>query len=105
MLDMCKSLDLNIANDRKTGDPFGSYKCFKWNGTSVVDYFITSSLIFQNVSAFKVGEFLPWLSDHCPIYFTLELRNKIEIVNSNNKKSKEKSPKQFVWSSTGKQSF
>ena len=30
MLDMCKSLDLNIVNGRKTGDLFGNYTCIKW---------------------------------------------------------------------------
>ena len=73
LLDLCKSLDLNIVNGRKTGDPFGKYTCFNWNGSSVVDYLLTSDSLFPQVSSFKVGEFLPWLSDHCPLYSTLEL--------------------------------
>ncbi len=68
LLDMCRSLDLNIVNGRKTGDVFGKYTCFKWNGNSVVDYLITSSSVFQKNSIFEVGEFLPWLSDHCPLW-------------------------------------
>ena len=71
MLDMCKSLDVNIVNGRKTGDLFGNYTCIKWNGNSVVDYLLTSAPLFQQISCFKVGDFLPWLSDHCPIHFTL----------------------------------
>ena len=42
LLDMCKSLDINIINGRKTGDPFGQYTCIKYNGNSVVDYVIAS---------------------------------------------------------------
>ena len=54
LLDTCRSLDLNIVNGRKTGDPFGKFTCFKWNGNSVVDYLITSS------SVFKKKQFLNW---------------------------------------------
>ena len=50
MLEMCKSLDLNIINGRKTGDLFGNYTCYKYNGSSVVDYLLTSASIFQKVS-------------------------------------------------------
>ena len=92
LVDMCKSLDLNIVNGRKTGDLFGSYTCFQWNGSSVVDYLIVSSSVFQNVPLFKVGEFTPWLSDHCPTYFSLELdqdiggksQNLVEKMHQNN---------------------
>ena len=45
LLDMCRSLDLNIINGRKTGDLFGKYTCFKWNGNSLVDYLLTSSSV------------------------------------------------------------
>ena len=69
LLDMCRSLDLNIINGRKTGDLFDKYTCFKWNGNSLVDYLITSSSVLKKISIFEVGEFLPWLSDHCPPLF------------------------------------
>ena len=102
---MCKSLDLNIVNGRKTGDLFGKYTCLKWNGNSVVDYLLTSSSIFQNVSSFKVGQFLPWLSDHCPIYFTLEIRKKVETASITPKLPPAKAPKQYVWSTVSRQKF
>ena len=50
LLDMCKSLDLNIVNGRKTGDLFGNYTCIKWNGNSVVDYLLTSSCLFEKIA-------------------------------------------------------
>ena len=59
LLDMCKSLDLNIINGRRTGDLFGDFTCFKWNGNSVVDYLLTSSSILQNVPLFRVWDFFP----------------------------------------------
>ena len=46
LVDMCKSLELNIINGRKTGDPFGKYTCFTWNGNSVVDYLLTPDSLF-----------------------------------------------------------
>ena len=103
LLDLCKSLDLNILNGRKTGDPFGKYTCFNWNGSSVVDYLLTSDSLFSQMSSFKVGDFLPWLSDHCPLYSTLEL-HKCKVV-SNHVTPREKAPKRFLWSHTGKQKY
>ena len=78
LVDMCKSLELNIINGRKTGDPFGKYTCFTWNGNSVVDYLLTSDSLFPQISSLEVGEFLPWFSDHCPLHFTLEVHKYLE---------------------------
>ena len=100
---MCKSLDLNIVNGRKTGDPFGSYTCFKWNGNSVVDYLITSPPVFQKISTFEVGDFFPWLSDHCPLYFTTEICNPLPIEKKC--ETRTKAPKQYIWSEESRQNF
>ena len=104
MLDMCKALDLNIINGRKTGDLFGNYTCFQWNGNSVVDYLLTSASLFHQISYLKIGEFLPWLSDHCPVHFTLEFHNK-KTTKTQTTPPKIKAPKQFVWSEMGRQRF
>ena len=84
---------------------FGSYTCFKYNGNSVVDYLLTSASLFQQISYFKVGDFLPWLSDHCPIHFTIEIYNKLYNSEPLSIPPKIKVPKQFIWSSTGRQKF
>ena len=65
LLDMCKGLELSIINGRKTGDVFGNFTSFLWNGNSVVDCLFTSEQLFKKILNFKVGEFMPWLSDHC----------------------------------------
>ena len=104
LLDMCRSLDLNIVNGRKTGDVFGKYTCFKWNGNSVVDYLITSSSVFQKNSMFEVGEFLPWLSDHCPLYFTTEISSPFPIETPI-QETRTKAPKQYVWCPESKANF
>ena len=102
IIDMCKGLDLSIINGRKTGDIFGNFTCFQWNGNSVVDYLITSEQLFQRIPNFKVGEFIPWLSDHCPLIFSLEL-NKTKELTSINKMSD--GPKHFTWSDKSKNDF
>ena len=103
LLDVCKSLDLYIANGRKTGDLFGDYTCIKHNGNSVVDYLITSSFEFKKVTSLKVGEFFPWLSDHCPLYFTLEVQmNTRTPVHVQEKK---KAPKHYIWDEGSKERF
>ena len=104
LLDLCKSLDLNIVNGRKTGDLFGNYTCFQWNGNSVVDYLVTSSCALENVMKFQVGDFLPWLSDHCPIYFTLELHSSL-FNNPVTEAPRKTAPKQYVWPAEEKQKY
>ena len=72
LIELCKSLGLVTLNGRKVGDLFGKYTSLQWNGSSVVDYVIVDQSIFPSVSFFKVGDFIPWISDHCAIRFQLE---------------------------------
>ena len=72
ILELCKNFELSILNGRKNGDLVGHYTSFQWNGNSVVDYLITSEKIAQLIPLFNAGHFIPWLSDHCPLRFTLE---------------------------------
>ena len=103
LLDLCKSFDINIANGRTTGDLFGNYTMFNWNGSSAVDYLLTSESLSPQISSFRVGEYTPWFSDHCPIYSTLELCKGMEENRSQT--PKKKAPMRFVWSDEGKQKF
>ena len=83
LLDLCKSGDFRIANGRKPGDIFGKYTSMQWNGSAVVDYVISQASNLNRVVELKVGKFLPWLSDHCPLMYKLKLDmeklNKTEI--------------------------
>ena len=103
LLELCKALDINIINGRTTGDLFGSYTMFNWNGSSVVDYLLSSGNISHKVLSFKVGEFTPWLSDHCPIYSTIELSKDVGVNCPLT--PKKKAPLRFVWSETGKRDY
>ena len=103
MLDMCKSLNINIVNGRKTGDLFGNYTCFNWNGNSLVDYVLTSASLFQKISVHKVQNFIPLISDHCSVHFTLEVNR--EIQSADTMTPEIKAPKSFVWTELGKLKF
>ncbi len=73
LIDFCKSNDMLIINGRKIGDTVGKFTSHQYNGSAVVDYFISPNWFSRNISLFKVGQFIPWLSDHCPIHTTLTL--------------------------------
>ena len=74
LLDFCKTNDYLIVNGRKLGDIFGNYTSHQWNGSSVVDYFIASNANLEKILNFSIGEFVPWLSDHCPVDTNLILK-------------------------------
>ena len=77
LIDLCKSLDLTIINGRKTGDPFGAPTSFQWNGNSVIDYAISSQTLFPQIVTFKIGNYKPWISDHCPLHYFFQIKNPI----------------------------
>ena len=103
LLDMCKSLELNILNGRTVGDPYGEFTSFQAKGNSVVDYLITSDSLVSEVAMFSVGNFIPWLSDHCPIVYNFEINE--ELVKSHPKHPLKPAPKQYIWSEKGKEKF
>ena len=103
VLETCKCLELYIVNGRKLGDPYGNYTCFKWNGNSVVDYLLTSESLLGKISSFKVGEYLPHLSDHSPLIFSLEICRAPEIPTMKNIITK--APEQYLWQTKDIDSF
>ena len=73
LIDLCTALSLRILNGRVVGDLTGKKTCFKYNGSSVVDYVIISSGILNYVNYFIVNALEPHLSDHCSLSFALML--------------------------------
>ena len=67
LLDICKINNLIVLNGRKTGDLFGKCTSHNWNGSSVVDYFICPTSFYDRIISFSVGQYIPWISDHCII--------------------------------------
>ena len=73
LLDFCKTNEFAIVNGRKIGDLFGKCTSHQYNGSSAVDFLLTPANSFENISYFKVGDYIPWLSDHSPILADIEL--------------------------------
>ena len=94
-LDICRINDLVIANGRTVGDLFGSYTCHQSRGSSVVDYLLTPCQNLRNLLEFKVGEFHPLLSDHCPIEATVNLDSNLKVKTE--KLQMETLPNSFIW--------
>lgn len=103
LLDLCKSLDLNILNGRKTGDIFGDFTSFQWKGNGLVDYVITSKTLFSSVLSLKVGHFMPWLSDHCALHYNFQTENTHKSIL--NKTDLHPKPNMFYWDSESTEKF
>ena len=70
MIELCKSLDVHVANGRCGLDAFvGKTTC---KGSSLIDYVIFSPELFPMVSKFEVMDFDPLTSDvHNAISFNI----------------------------------
>ena len=74
LLNVCKLNNFLIMNGRKIGDVFGSLTSHQWNGSSVVDYFLSPNTFAHNILNFSVGKYIPWISDHCPIHTNILMK-------------------------------
>ena len=72
LLNMCKALNMTILNGRKSGDLFGKYTSINWNGRAVVDFGVVPIGSYEAVTSFNVGNYAPFISDHCPIFFKVQ---------------------------------
>ena len=70
LLELCETCDLSILNGCAPGDTNGRMTCNTAQGSSVVDYFLTSGSLTKTVLSMAVGDKCAE-SDHCPL--TLEL--------------------------------
>ena len=75
LLDLCKANDMLITNGRKVGDLFGKLTSHQWNGSALNDYLLAPDYFQHKITHFSVGDYAPWLSDHCPIYSTIHLNS------------------------------
>ena len=67
-MDFCKTNDFSIVNGRRVGDLFGKCTSHQYNGSSAIDYLLAPITGLEGISYFEVGDYIPWLSDHSPIY-------------------------------------
>ena len=87
LLELCKALNFMILNGRKYGDPFGEITSYQWKGKAVVDYVISSLELFDSITYFKVGDYSPLISDHCPLFY--EMHSKIGPKKTNDESLRE----------------
>jgi len=72
ILELCISNQLRVLNGRTFGDSTGKYTCFNYAGCSVVDFFIVSEKLLEDILYMSVSDFIPLLSDcHCKISMKL----------------------------------
>ena len=82
-LELCISNQLRIINGRSFGDSVGIFTCFNYTGSSVVNYFIVSERLLEDVLYMSVSDFITLLSDcHCKISLTVVVA--LFILNSLN---------------------
>lgn len=84
LIELCMSAQLRILNGRTFGDSLGKFTCHKWNGSSVVDYIITSHSIVNTIPFMHVHKWNPLLSDHCKLTFQMNLKQPIKITDETN---------------------
>ena len=70
LLDIINNNSMIILNGRTIGDSCGRYTCYKWNGNSVVDYFICNNPALSYIDSLSVKPHSLY-SDHNPVVLNL----------------------------------
>ena len=70
-----------IVNGRKLGDTIGNKTCYKYNGSSTVDYFITTYTLLSKILNIQINN-QTWYSDHIPITLIIKTNQNLENINS-----------------------
>ena len=93
-----------IANGRTLGDIFGKYTCHQKKGSSVVDYLITPYKSLDNIAHFTVGDYMPNLSDHCPLLARIRTKSTIE-EKLFDKVDLQDIPSRYIWNDKADETF
>ena len=56
---------------------------------------------YNQIDYFQVGKFIPWISDHCPLHYSLTTKTKVNLTNRTLKL--DKTPKQYFWDTNCKE--
>ena len=72
LIELCRSSRLRILNGRTLGDTMGRITFFNTLGTAIDDYCICNASLLPNVCSFEVNDYMPNISDHCPITLTIQ---------------------------------
>ena len=104
LIELCKALKLAILNGRKNGDLFGKYTSFQWNGNSVVDYVLSTHNLFHKIESFTIGNYIPWISDHCALHFKLKISTPTKLFTQVNREKNE-TYNSFYWNKDSTEKF
>lgn len=72
LVELCCTHGIHVLNDRLLIDKLGEFTCFANNGTSVLDYMITSKILFIYFMDFGVSDQLFLFIAHCIVSLPLK---------------------------------
>lgn len=93
LLELCIANKLRITNGRTFGDTHGKFTCHNYAGSSMVDYFIVSEQLLNDILYVYVSDFLPLSDCHCKISLKLLSTFKRECTSMN----MQEMPKRYKW--------
>ena len=100
LLSLCQRNQLRILNGRCPGDNFGQFTCHQTNGSSVVDYIITTTDLLPQCRYITVAP-LSQFSDHSLIMSKLKLPTVVRYDSMENNIS----PKEYIWDNNSETRF
>ena len=104
LLDLCCTYNIHVLNGRLFEDTNGEITCVVNIGSSVVDYMLTSTALFDSNLHFKVGS--EDFSDHFPLHCTLSLSDiNLQDSESFEANTNEKNWTRFKWKENYKTEF
>ena len=77
LINMMNETHMLMLNGRTLGNFSGKKTCHKYNGSSTVDYIITSVSLSNSITSFKVWE-PQWFTDHSPISCQIKLNHRLQ---------------------------
>ena len=101
LLDLCVESQMHILNGRTFGDTQGMFTSYKYTGSSVVDYMITSESLLSQILYFNVSLNKPRLSDHSKISCKIMANYSMQCKSNNVLPFHVK----YKWTETSSQSF
>ena len=101
MIELCKNYGIHILNRRFPDDREGEITCVANEGSSIVDYFIASSNLFQYICNFEVCNYSD--SVHFPLACSMKFKIIEETLTTNNVLLREFT--KFKWKEIRKNTF
>ncbi len=80
MLNICCTFDVHFLNGRAPGDPHGELTCFTGTGSSLVDYTIVSTALYDQVVWFEIASEDQYT--HLPQTFSIQVKSVVKESGS-----------------------